>query len=119
MSEKINNKEILFSPGSSYWGDVWLQFKKHKGALLGAIIFSGIVAEIPRALASTFELGRTGALSSLVIIGVIILLLVAIYFIVISNKFTYRGIQNIFIIIDSQNIITLNKTTHKKRFGFF
>ena len=46
MSEKRNNKEILFSPGSSYWGDVWLQFKKHKGALLGAIIFFGIVMSV-------------------------------------------------------------------------
>ena len=46
MSEKSNNKEILFSPGSSYWGDVWLQFKKHKGALLGAIIFFGIVISV-------------------------------------------------------------------------
>ena len=43
MSEKRNNQENLFSPGTSYWGDVWLQFKKHKGALLGAIIFFGIV----------------------------------------------------------------------------
>ena len=31
---------------------------------ISLIIFSGIVAEIPRALASTFELGRTGALIS-------------------------------------------------------
>ena len=46
MSEKRNNKEILFSPGSSYWGDVWLQFKKHKGALLGAFIFSGIIISV-------------------------------------------------------------------------
>ena len=46
MSEKRNNQEILFSPGSSYWGDVWLQFKKHKGALLGAIIFLGIVISV-------------------------------------------------------------------------
>ena len=46
MSKKINNNEILFSPGSSYWGDVWLQFKKHKGALLGAIIFFGIVISV-------------------------------------------------------------------------
>ena len=46
MSEKRNNKEVLFSPGSSYWGDVWLQFKKHKGALLGAIIFFGIVISV-------------------------------------------------------------------------
>ena len=43
MSNKIKNQEILFSPGSTYWGDVWLQFKKHKGALLGAIIFFAIV----------------------------------------------------------------------------
>ena len=53
---------------------------------ISLIILSGIVAEIPRALASTFELGRTGALSSLVIIGVIILLLVAIYFIVFVER---------------------------------
>ena len=46
MSKKRNNMEILFSPGSSYWGDVWLQFKKHKGALLGAIIFFGIVISV-------------------------------------------------------------------------
>ena len=46
MSEKRNNQESLFSPGSSYWGDVWLQFKKHKGALLGAIIFFGIVISV-------------------------------------------------------------------------
>ena len=46
MSEKSNNQENLFSPGSSYWGDVWLQFKKHKGALLGAIIFFGIVISV-------------------------------------------------------------------------
>ena len=35
--------------------------------------FSGIVAEIPRALASTFELGRTGALSAVMIIGIFII----------------------------------------------
>ena len=46
MSNKIKNKEILFSPGSTYWGDVWLQFKKHKGALLGAIIFFTIVITV-------------------------------------------------------------------------
>ena len=46
MSDKKSNQEILFSPGSSYWGDVWLQFKKHKGALLGAIIFFGIVISV-------------------------------------------------------------------------
>ena len=59
---------------------------------ISLIIFSGIVAEIPRALASTFELGRTGALSSFVIIGVIILLLVAIYFIVFVERAQRRVI---------------------------
>ena len=37
---------------------------------ISLIIFSGIVAEIPRALASTFELGRTGALSALSLIHI-------------------------------------------------
>ena len=49
---------------------------------ISLIIFSGIVAEIPSALASTFELGRTGAISSVVILTVLALLLSAIYFIV-------------------------------------
>jgi preprotein translocase subunit SecY len=49
---------------------------------ISLIIFSGIVAEIPRALASTFELGRTGAISSVAILSILVLLLVAIYFIV-------------------------------------
>jgi preprotein translocase subunit SecY len=50
------------------------------------IIFSGIVAEIPGALASTFELGRTGAISSVVVLSVLILLLLAIYFIVFVER---------------------------------
>jgi len=49
---------------------------------ISLIIFSGIVAAIPSALASTFELGRTGAISSVVILTVLALLLGAIYFIV-------------------------------------
>lgn len=49
---------------------------------ISLIIFSGIVAEIPRALASTFELGRTGAISSVAILSILVLLLSAIYFIV-------------------------------------
>jgi preprotein translocase subunit SecY len=49
---------------------------------ISLIIFSGIVAEIPRALASTFELGRTGAISSVAILSILVLLLAAIYFIV-------------------------------------
>ena len=36
---------------------------------ISLIIFSGIVAEIPRALVTTFELGRTGAISTIMIIS--------------------------------------------------
>ena len=53
---------------------------------ISLIIFSGIVAEIPRALASTFELGRTGAISSVVILSVLFLLLGAIFFIVFVER---------------------------------
>ena len=49
---------------------------------ISLIIFSGIVAEIPRALASTFELGRTGALSALMIVGIFILVIFTVLFIV-------------------------------------
>ena len=40
------------------------------------------MAEIPRALASTFELGRTGALSALMIVGIFILVIFTVLFIV-------------------------------------
>ncbi len=53
---------------------------------ISLIIFSGIVAEIPGALASTFELGRTGAISSGIIILILLLLLLAIYFIVFVER---------------------------------
>ena len=53
---------------------------------ISLIIFSGIVAEIPRALASTFELGRTGALSPTMIIGIFILIIVTVMFIVFMER---------------------------------
>ncbi len=53
---------------------------------ISLIIFSGIVAEIPRALATTFELGRTGALSTLVIISIFIILIITIMFIVFMER---------------------------------
>ena len=49
---------------------------------ISLIIFSGIVTEIPRALASAFELGRTGALSALMIVGIFILVILTVLFIV-------------------------------------
>ena len=60
---------------------------------ISLIIFSGIVAEIPRALASTFELGRTGALSATTILGIFILLLGTVAFIV----FIERAVRKILI----------------------
>jgi len=60
---------------------------------ISLIIFSGIVAEIPRALAATFELGRTGALSVPIILMIFILLLSTVAFIV----FIERAIRKILI----------------------
>ena len=53
---------------------------------ISLIIFSGIVAEIPRALASTFELGRTGALSATMIVGIFILVIATVLFIVFFER---------------------------------
>ncbi len=53
---------------------------------ISLIIFSGIVAEIPRALVTTFELGRTGAISTVMIIFIFVLLAVTIMFIVFMER---------------------------------
>jgi len=53
---------------------------------ISLIIFSGIVAEIPRALVTTFELGRTGAISSTMIIFIFFLLIATIMFIVFMER---------------------------------
>ncbi len=60
---------------------------------ISLIIFSGIVAEIPRALATTFELGRTGALSASTILFIFGLILVTVAFIV----FIERSVRKILI----------------------
>ena len=53
---------------------------------ISLIIFSGIVAEIPRALARTFELGRTGALSATTILIIFALLIFTVVFIVFIER---------------------------------
>jgi len=53
---------------------------------ISLIIFSGIVAEIPRALAATFELGRTGALSASTILLIFALILATVAFIVFIER---------------------------------
>ena len=60
---------------------------------ISLIIFSGIVAEIPRALATTFELGRTGALSATTILLIFLLLILTVCFIV----FVERAVRKILI----------------------
>ncbi|WP_374394259.1 preprotein translocase subunit SecY [Tabrizicola sp.] len=53
---------------------------------ISLIIFVGIVAEIPRAIAQFFEQGRTGALSTPVILGVILMVVVVIAFVVFMER---------------------------------
>jgi preprotein translocase subunit SecY len=53
---------------------------------ISLIIFGGIVAELPSAIAATLELGRTGALSGLVIMAVGIMALAVITFIVFVER---------------------------------
>ena len=53
---------------------------------ISLIIFSGIIAEIPTALVGTLELGRTGALSAFVIIGLFVMAIAVIAFIVFIER---------------------------------
>ena len=53
---------------------------------ISLIIFAGIVAELPTALAGTMELGRTGALATPIIIGLFMMAVVVIAFIVFMER---------------------------------
>ena len=53
---------------------------------ISLIIFSGIVAEIPRALVTTFELGKSGAISGFIIFLIFLLLVATIMFIVFMER---------------------------------
>ena len=53
---------------------------------ISLIIFAGIVAELPSALVSTLELGRTGALSTIIIIGFLVMAVAVIAFIVFMER---------------------------------
>jgi preprotein translocase subunit SecY len=53
---------------------------------ISLIIFAGIVAELPRALAGTLELGRTGAVSAFFIIFMLIMAVGVIMFIVFMER---------------------------------
>ena len=60
---------------------------------ISLIIFSGIIAEIPTALVGTLELGRTGALSGFIIVGLFMMAIAVIAFIV----FIERSLRKILI----------------------
>ena len=60
---------------------------------ISLIIFAGIVANLPTALAGTLELGRTGALSSLLIVVLLAMAIVVVAFIV----FIERSVRKILV----------------------
>jgi len=58
------------------------------------IIFAGIVANLPRAIAGTLELGRQGAISTGLILGVIVMAVGIIYFVVFMERAQRRLLIN-------------------------
>ena len=96
-----SSPNLIINPGSIFKlttvisivaGTVFLMWlgeqitQKGIGNGISLIIFAGIVAEIPRALVTTFELGRTGAISTLMIILIFIILIATILFIVFMER---------------------------------
>ncbi|WP_224813496.1 preprotein translocase subunit SecY [Hasllibacter sp. MH4015] len=53
---------------------------------ISLIIFVGIIAEIPAALAQFFETGRSGALTTPAILGVIVMLIATLFFVVFMER---------------------------------
>jgi len=103
-----NSGNVVLNPGALYKfttvvtlvaGTIFLMWlgeqitQRGIGNGISLIIFSGIVAEIPRALATTFELGRTGALSASTIMFIFILVILTVAFIV----FIERSLRKILI----------------------
>ncbi|MFL5180299.1 MAG: preprotein translocase subunit SecY, partial [Microvirga sp.] len=58
------------------------------------IIFAGIVANLPSALVGTLELGRQGAISTALILGVLVMVVAVIYFIVFMERAQRRLLIN-------------------------
>ncbi len=59
---------------------------------ISLIIFAGIVAELPRAFAQTLDLSREGALSGVILLGLVILIIAVIAFIVFMERAQRRVI---------------------------
>lgn len=53
---------------------------------ISLVIYAGIVANLPQAVFSTFELGRQGALSAVVILGILFLVAVVIAYVVFMER---------------------------------
>jgi preprotein translocase subunit SecY len=53
---------------------------------ISLIIFTGIIAQLPSALASTLELGRTGALSTILIVFMLVMAVAVVTFIVFMER---------------------------------
>lgn len=78
---------------------------------ISLVIFAGIVAELPSALVGTLELGRTGSLSGIFILGLLVMVVVVITFIV----FVERGQRRIVIQYPRRqqgNKMTQGETSH-------
>ena len=103
-----NSGNVVIDPGALYRfttvitlvaGTIFLMWlgeqitQRGIGNGISLIIFAGIVAEIPRALATTFELGRTGALSATTILLIFLLVILTVAFIV----FIERSVRKILI----------------------
>jgi preprotein translocase subunit SecY len=109
VSVGLENSNVIISNPAAYFkltivislvaGTVFLMWlgeqitQRGIGNGISLIIFSGIVAEIPRALATTFELGRTGALSASLILFIFVLIIATVAFIV----FIERSVRKILI----------------------
>ena len=65
---------------------------------ISLIIFAGIVAEIPRALVTTFELGRTGAISTVMSLAIFVLLILTILFVVFMERALRKILINLSLI---------------------
>src|SRR5215216_1808443 len=61
---------------------------------ISLIIFAGIVANLPSALVATLELGRQGAISTALILGVLVMVVAVIYFIVFMERAQRRLLIN-------------------------
>ena len=101
LAVTLANQGLAFDPGTSFLfvaaltlvtGSIFMMWLGEQitargiGNGISLIIFVGIIAELPSALAQFFESGRTGALSTAAIFGVVAMLLVTLTFVVFMER---------------------------------